>query len=104
MDGRLRSGDIILKINNIEMIGMGSENAATILKETGDSVELEIARGELPQFDQVASPTQEVFEVDLKKDSSGIGIHIAGWVNDGNRLVHVKGLENRCKVFLDRDL
>ena len=83
-DGRLRSGDIILKINGIDMAGMGSENAATILKETGNQVELEIARGELPQFDQLLSPSEEVFEVDLTKDSSGIGIHIAGWVNDGN--------------------
>ena len=83
-DGRLRSGDIILKINGIDMTGMGSESAATILKETGNTVELEIARGELPQFDQLLSPSEEVFEVDLAKDSSGIGIHIAGWVNDGN--------------------
>lgn len=83
VDGRLRPHDIILNINGISMTGMGSEAAAKILKDTGNEVELEIARGELPQFHQLLSSPEEVFEVHLTKDSSGIGIHIAGWVNDG---------------------
>ena len=94
LDGRLQSGDTILFINGTDLNGMGSEQAASILQSTGGEVELEIARGELPHFDQVGGETQqdEVYEVELSKDESGIGIHIAGYVDGNAGGIHVKAI------------
>ena len=94
LDGRLQSGDTILFINGTDLNGMGSEQAASILQSTGGEVELEIARGELPHFDQVGQdPAQEeVYEVELSKDESGIGIHIAGYVDGNAGGIHVKAI------------
>ena len=61
----MKSGDIILKINGIDLSGMGSEQAAKILTETGNQVELEIARGELPQFPQYDQSYQVKFKLFL---------------------------------------
>ena len=92
-DGRLKSGDSILKINGTDLTGMGSEQAANLLKESGNVVELEIARGELPQFDHHMSPSsEEIYEVELTKDESGIGIHIAGYVDSTDGGIHVKAI------------
>ncbi|CAG5105049.1 Oidioi.mRNA.OKI2018_I69.chr1.g1788.t1.cds [Oikopleura dioica] len=91
-DGRLQSGDTILKINDIDLSGMGSKEAATILQETGSTVKLEIARGELPTFNQLKTSPDEVFDVELTKNAGGIGIHIAGWVNDGSSGIAQHGI------------
>ena len=94
-DGRLKSGDAILKISGTDLNGMGSEQAAKILKEAGNEVELEIARGELPQFDQPGYNEQgneEIYDVELTKDESGIGIHIAGYVDGNAGGIHVKAI------------
>jgi multiple PDZ domain protein len=91
-DGRLQSGDTILKINDIDLSGMGSKEAATILQETGTTVKLEIARGELPTFNQLKTSPDEVFDVELTKNAGGIGIHIAGWVNDGSSGITQHGI------------
>ena len=93
LDGRLQSGDTILFINGTDLNGMGSEEAATILQRTGGEVELEIARGELPHFDTLNHQgNEEIYEVELTKDESGIGIHIAGYVDGNAGGIHVKAI------------
>lgn len=44
-DGRLQSGDHILKIGDTDLLGMGSEQVAQVLRQCGNRVKLVIARG-----------------------------------------------------------
>nr|XP_006822176.1 PREDICTED: multiple PDZ domain protein-like [Saccoglossus kowalevskii] len=119
-DGRLRSGDHILKIGDTSLAGMNSENVATVLRQSGSTVTLTVARNPMleqpsslssnqqqsipvvaaaksstpvPQQDedynlhrqqeQTTDLDVEVFEVELVKDSMGLGITIAGYVGQG---------------------
>lgn len=44
-DGRLRSGDHLLQIGDINVRGMGSEQVASVLRQSGTHVHLIVARG-----------------------------------------------------------
>ena len=44
-DGRLRSGDHILQIGDVNVRGMGSEQVAAVLRQSGAHVRLIVARG-----------------------------------------------------------
>lgn len=44
-DGRLRSGDHILQIGHVNVRGMGSEQVASVLRQSGAHVRLIVARG-----------------------------------------------------------
>ena len=60
-DGRLRSGDHILQIGEVNVGGMGSEQVAQVLRKVGQHVKLVIARlviGDEPMVDVVT--TEEV--------------------------------------------
>ena len=50
-DGRLRSGDHILQIGDVIVRGMGSEQVATVLRQSGAHVRLIVARS-------IAEPTE----------------------------------------------
>ncbi|XP_038660264.1 multiple PDZ domain protein isoform X12 [Scyliorhinus canicula] len=107
LDGRLQSGDHILKISDTDLHGMGSEQVAQVLRQCGNRVKLVIARGAvedslpaapqglpaLPSVPPVAEEPEpvgsqdvdgEVFDVELTKDVHGLGITIAGYVGDKN--------------------
>ncbi|XP_032873897.1 multiple PDZ domain protein isoform X3 [Amblyraja radiata] len=107
-DGRLQSGDHILKIGDTDLMGMGSEQVAQVLRQCGNRVKLVIARGAiedslaaapqglpaLPSVPPVAEEPEpafsqhvdgEVFDVELTKDVHGLGITIAGYVGDTNQ-------------------
>ncbi|XP_051875783.1 multiple PDZ domain protein isoform X3 [Pristis pectinata] len=107
-DGRLQSGDHILKIGETDLLGMGSEQVAQVLRQCGNRVKLVIARGAvedslaaapqglpaLPSVPPVAEEPEpafsqhvdgEVFDVELTKDVHGLGITIAGYVGDKNQ-------------------
>ncbi|XP_069777307.1 multiple PDZ domain protein isoform X3 [Narcine bancroftii] len=108
-DGRLQSGDHILKIGETDLLGMGSEQVAQVLRQCGNCVKLVIARGAvedslaaapqglpaLPSVPPVAEEPEpafsqhiedgEVFAVELVKDIHGLGITIAGYVGDKNQ-------------------
>ncbi|XP_078251915.1 multiple PDZ domain protein isoform X6 [Rhinoraja longicauda] len=107
-DGRLQSGDHILKIGDTDLLGMGSEQVAQVLRQCGNCVKLVIARGAvedslaaapqglpaLPSVPPVAEEPEpafsqqvdgEVFDVELTKDVHGLGITIAGYVGDTNQ-------------------
>ncbi|XP_062905227.1 multiple PDZ domain protein isoform X8 [Mobula hypostoma] len=107
-DGRLQSGDHILKIGETDLFGMGSEQVAQVLRQCGNRVKLVIARGAvedplaaaphglpaLPTVPPVAEEPEptfsqhvdgEVFDVELTKDVHGLGITIAGYVGDKNQ-------------------
>lgn len=44
-DGRLRSGDHILRIGETDLYGMGSEQVAQVLRQCGNRVKLVVTRG-----------------------------------------------------------
>lgn len=86
-DGRLRSGDHILQIGEVNVGGMGSEQVAQVLRKVGQHVKLVIARLVIGDDSAVEGVTREqddrdveTFDVELVKDSRGLGITIAGYV------------------------
>ncbi|XP_078575257.1 multiple PDZ domain protein-like isoform X2 [Branchiostoma floridae x Branchiostoma japonicum] len=96
-DGRLKPADHILQIGDTPLKGMGSEQVANVLRQSGSHVRLLIARGKLnntqatpaatsaKQAEEVESaPSAEIeqFEAELTKDSQGLGITIAGYVGE----------------------
>ncbi|XP_039613936.1 multiple PDZ domain protein-like [Polypterus senegalus] len=99
-DGRLLSGDHILRIGETDLQGMGSEQVAQVLRQCGNRVKLVIARGALEdssppppalppvaeqQVEALASEEDEdsdAFDVHLTKNAQGLGITIAGYVGD----------------------
>ncbi|KAM4611696.1 multiple PDZ domain protein [Polymixia lowei] len=97
-DGRLHSGDHILKIGDTDLYGMGSEQVAQVLRQCGNTIKLVVTRGPADENSSVlpaALPTvneqqgyeeeeAEAFEVRLTKNAQGLGITIAGYVGDKN--------------------
>ncbi|KAM9717233.1 multiple PDZ domain protein isoform 4-T4 [Menidia menidia] len=98
-DGRLRSGDHILRIGDTDLYGMGSEQVAQVLRQCGNRVKLVVTRGpveetpsavmsvQLPTVtEQQGSEEEEAdaFDVSLTKNAQGLGITIAGYVGDKN--------------------
>lgn len=101
-DGRLQTGDHILKIGATNVQGMTSEQVAQVLRNCGNSVRMLVARnptGEIsvtppaPTTLPVALPTKasksfdserslfETYNVELiKKDGQSLGIRIVGYV------------------------
>ncbi|XP_065806535.1 multiple PDZ domain protein isoform X3 [Labrus bergylta] len=100
-DGRLRSGDHILRIGETDLYGMGSEQVAQVLRQCGNRVKLVVTRGPVDETPSVSAvmpvvlPTvteqqgceeeeAEAFDVSLTKNTQGLGITIAGYVGDKN--------------------
>ncbi|CAB1430312.1 unnamed protein product [Pleuronectes platessa] len=100
-DGRLRSGDHILRIGDTDLHGMGSEQVAQVLRQCGNRVKLVVTRGPVEESASASAvmpvvlPTvneqqgyeeeeSEAFDVSLTKNNQGLGITIAGYVGDKN--------------------
>ncbi|XP_060922644.1 multiple PDZ domain protein isoform X3 [Limanda limanda] len=100
-DGRLRSGDHILRIGETDLHGMGSEQVAQVLRQCGNRVKLVVTRGPVEESASASAvmpvvlPTvneqqgyeeeeSEAFDVSLTKNTQGLGITIAGYVGDKN--------------------
>ncbi|XP_041926743.1 LOW QUALITY PROTEIN: multiple PDZ domain protein [Alosa sapidissima] len=100
-DGRLHSGDHILKIGDTDLYGMGSEQVAQVLRQCGNRVKLVITRGTVDDASTAAPPpvlatvteqqgyeeeeaAKDAFDVSLTKNAQGLGITIAGYVGDKN--------------------
>ncbi|CAM4529498.1 unnamed protein product [Leuciscus chuanchicus] len=94
-DGRLRSGDHVLRIGDTDLFGLSSEQVAQVLKQCGNRVRLLISRGTADDAPPapVSLPTvteqqgfeeeeQGAFDVSLTKNAQGLGITIAGYVGD----------------------
>lgn len=104
-DGRLQTGDHILKIGSTNVQGMTSEQVAQVLRNCGNSVRMLVARdpvGDIsitpptPVALPVALPTAthrssstddstlfETYNVELmKKDGQSLGIRIVGYIGD----------------------
>uniref|UniRef100_A0A8C1V7C5 Multiple PDZ domain crumbs cell polarity complex component n=1 Tax=Cyprinus carpio TaxID=7962 RepID=A0A8C1V7C5_CYPCA len=97
-DGRLRSGDHVLRIGDTDLFGLSSEQVAQVLKQCGNRVRLLISRGTADDAPPtpVTLPTvteqqvqllvlysyQGSFDVSLTKNAQGLGITIAGYVGD----------------------
>ncbi|XP_043100412.1 multiple PDZ domain protein isoform X3 [Puntigrus tetrazona] len=94
-DGRLRSGDHVLRIGDTDLFGLSSEQVAQVLKQCGNRVRLLISRGTVDDAASAAVtlPTlteqqgleeeeQGAFDVSLSKNAQGLGITIAGYVGD----------------------
>ncbi|XP_015135610.2 multiple PDZ domain protein isoform X14 [Gallus gallus] len=102
--GRLCSGDHILKIGDTDLTGMSSEQVAQVLRQCGNRVKLVIARGPVEEPPPPAVPPGtpvpitttekqtdvsvdsceegEKFNVELTKNTQGLGITIAGYIGD----------------------
>ncbi|XP_028285641.1 multiple PDZ domain protein isoform X3 [Parambassis ranga] len=98
-DGRLRSGDHILRIGDTDLYGMGSEQVAQVLRQCGNRVKLVVTRGPVEENPSAVMPVvlptvseqqdneeeeTEAFDVSLTKNTQGLGITIAGYVGDKN--------------------
>ncbi|KAM9243826.1 inaD-like protein isoform 2-T2 [Dugong dugon] len=106
-DGRLQTGDHILKIGGTNVQGMTSEQVAQVLRNCGNSVRMLVARdpiGEIsvtpttPTALPVALPAQanrspgsdnstlfETYNVELiKQDGQSLGIRIVGYVGNSH--------------------
>ncbi|XP_027894217.1 multiple PDZ domain protein isoform X4 [Xiphophorus couchianus] len=98
-DGRLRSGDHILRIGDTDLFGMGSDQVAQVLRLCGNRVKLVVTRGPVEETpsavmsvvlptvaEQQGSEEEEIeaFDVSLSKNTQGLGITIAGYVGDKN--------------------
>uniref|UniRef100_A0A8D3E9R2 Multiple PDZ domain crumbs cell polarity complex component n=1 Tax=Scophthalmus maximus TaxID=52904 RepID=A0A8D3E9R2_SCOMX len=104
-DGRLRSGDHILRIGDTDLHGMGSEQVAQVLRQCGNRVKLVVTRGPVEENPSAVMPVvlptvneqqvradvsifsdedTEAFDVSLTKNTQGLGITIAGYVGDKN--------------------
>uniref|UniRef100_A0A669BY95 Multiple PDZ domain protein n=1 Tax=Oreochromis niloticus TaxID=8128 RepID=A0A669BY95_ORENI len=85
-DGRLRSGDHILRIGDTDLHGMGSDQVAQVLRQCGNRVKLVVTRGPLEETPSasVMPVDAEAFDVSLTKNTQGLGITIAGYVGDKN--------------------
>uniref|UniRef100_A0A9J7ZHQ1 Multiple PDZ domain crumbs cell polarity complex component n=1 Tax=Cyprinus carpio carpio TaxID=630221 RepID=A0A9J7ZHQ1_CYPCA len=99
-DGRLRSGDHVLRIGDTDLFGLSSEQVAQVLKQCGNRVRLLISRGTCVTFtftfssEPIHTPRavgsqlgfeeqeQDAFDVSLMKNAQGLGITIAGYVGD----------------------
>ncbi|XP_024596172.1 inaD-like protein isoform X5 [Neophocaena asiaeorientalis asiaeorientalis] len=102
-DGRLQTGDHILKIGSTNVQGMTSEQVAQVLRNCGNSVRMLVARDPVGEI-SIAPPTPaalpvalpavanrspssdnstlfETYDVELiKKDGQSLGIRIVGYV------------------------
>ncbi|CAL9694923.1 unnamed protein product [Knipowitschia caucasica] len=98
-DGRLRSGDHILRIGDTDLFGMGSEQVAQVLRQCGNRVKLVVTRGPVEESPSAVMPVvlptvneqqgyeedeTDAFDVSLTKNAQGLGITIAGYVGDKN--------------------
>ncbi|KAF4071450.1 hypothetical protein AMELA_G00273370 [Ameiurus melas] len=106
-DGRLRSGDHILRIGETDLYGLGSEQVAQVLRQCGNRVKLLITRATVDEASPAPVPLptvteqqdheeeeeegeeeegeeQDSFDVSLTKNTQGLGITIAGYVGDKN--------------------
>ncbi len=54
-DGRLRSGDHILRIGDTDLHGMGSEQVAQVLRQCGNKVKLVVTRGPVDETPSVSA-------------------------------------------------
>lgn len=54
-DGRLRSGDHILRIGDTDLLGMGSEQVAQVLRQCGNRVKLVVTRGPVDESPAVSA-------------------------------------------------
>ena len=66
-DGRIKRGDRIMSVNEQPLTGLTNKEALQLLKESGDSVRLEVAR-KLGQRSQAPSPLHSVLQ---SRQSSG---------------------------------
>ncbi|XP_029115128.1 multiple PDZ domain protein-like [Scleropages formosus] len=100
-DGRLHSGDLILKIGDTDVTGMGSEQVAQVLRDSGSRVTLVIARGTMDDAsdpsvtlpfvaeqqetpDTLGHTVEELdtFDVELTKNSQELGITVGSYGTD----------------------
>jgi C-terminal processing protease CtpA/Prc len=95
-DGRLRHGDCLRKVDDHSLARVRHAQAVQILKETGNTVELEVERflgmtetqEKTPVYRSVSG---EVLSIELTKDEHGLGFGLVGGI-DVSKPIIVKSL------------
>uniref|UniRef100_A0A8C6URP2 Multiple PDZ domain crumbs cell polarity complex component n=1 Tax=Neogobius melanostomus TaxID=47308 RepID=A0A8C6URP2_9GOBI len=77
-DGRLRSGDHILRIGETDLYGMGSEQVAQVLRQCGNRVKLVVTRGPVEENPSAVMPVvlPTVSEQQVQVPNLVIGINV----------------------------
>lgn len=90
-DGRLRSGDHILRIGDTDLYGMGSEQVAQVLRQCGNRVKLVVTRGPVDENPSVSAVMPVVLPTVNEQQVKGSGLlqskNITGKHYD-NKAVH----------------
>jgi hypothetical protein len=92
-DNRLQSGDHILQIGEVNLRGMGSEQVAAVLRQSGSHVRLVVARPVEPTSPDYQVrlyihtllsflPTYKMFEAGDKSNLGGCGLFSVLWWED----------------------
>ncbi|XP_035709723.1 disks large 1 tumor suppressor protein isoform X3 [Folsomia candida] len=81
IDGRLRIGDVIARVNNVSVVDVTHASAVDALKRAGSTVRLHVKR----KRPKMAGP--RFLEIELLKGNKGLGFSIAGGI--GNQ--HIPG-------------
>ena len=81
LDKRLQVNDIILCVNNINVANVSHSLAVETLKQAGNIVKLYVTRIKKAFAGNcILGPDEELLEVELFRDSKGLGIAIAGGI------------------------
>ncbi|KAM8930131.1 inaD-like protein [Pelodytes ibericus] len=117
-DGRLRTGDYLLKIGDTDVHGMSSDQVAQVLRNCGNSVRMVVARnpigkplvkppapptlpvGSLPPKEvkgsNIANTDNDTYDITLtKKEGQSLGITVVGYtgaVSGGSSGIFVKSI------------
>jgi len=87
-DGRLQSGDHILQIGDVNLLGMGSEQVAAVLRQCGSCVRLVVARPIEPTSPDAFSSQAPIVPTRILGDPEELERHLLQANGYGNGLMH----------------
>lgn len=86
-DGRLQSGDHILQIGDVNLLGMGSEQVAAVLRQCGSVVRLVVARPVEPSSPDALSSAAPIVPTKILGDPEELERHLIQSNGYGNNIM-----------------